>query len=65
VKRLKKEGLWVRGVDLKQPEFSQTAADDFQLLDLREKDACEKALTSKSGRFDVVYQLAAGLHPLG
>ena len=35
VKRLKAEGYWVRGVDLKQPEFESGAADEFQLLDLR------------------------------
>ncbi len=37
VKRLKRQGYWVRGVDLKRPEFAATAADDFHLLDLREK----------------------------
>ena len=37
VKRLKKEGYWVRGVDIKQPEFAPTAADEFLLLDLREE----------------------------
>ena len=35
VKRLKAEGCWVRGVDIKEPEFESTAADEFQLLDLR------------------------------
>ena len=35
VKRLKKEGYWVRGVDIKNPEFSPTAANEFILLDLR------------------------------
>ena len=40
VKRLKREGYWIRGVDLKLPEFSPTAADDFRLLDLREPAAC-------------------------
>ena len=35
VKRLKAEGYWVRGVDIKRPEFSKTAADEFLLLDLR------------------------------
>src|SRR5438874_8236268 len=65
VKRLKREGLWVRGVDLKQPEFSSTAADDFQLLDLREQDACAAAVSVKSGGFDVVYQLAADMGGMG
>ena len=36
VKKLKKESYWVRGVDIKNPEFSPTAADEFMLLDLRE-----------------------------
>ena len=56
VKRLKQEGYWVRGVDLKRPEFAPTAADDFQLLDLREKGASETALSLQSGGFDTVYQ---------
>jgi nucleoside-diphosphate-sugar epimerase len=65
VKRLKQEGLWVRGVDLKLPEFGPTAADDFQLLDLRDKDGCETALSLNSGSFDVVYQLAADMGGMG
>lgn len=36
VKRLKSEGYWVRGVDLKYPEYDKTAADDFQIYDLRD-----------------------------
>jgi nucleoside-diphosphate-sugar epimerase len=36
VKRLKKEGFWVRGVGLKHPEFSETAADEFVIGDLRD-----------------------------
>ena len=36
VKRLKSEGFWVRGVDLKRPEYDETAADDFLLYDLRD-----------------------------
>ena len=35
VKRLKREGFWVRGVDLKYPDFSQTEADEFIIVDLR------------------------------
>jgi len=38
VKRLKAEGHWVRGVDLKMPEYEPTAADEFELLDLRKYD---------------------------
>jgi len=44
VKRLKKDGYWVRGVDLKYPEFSPTAADEFLILDLREQPNCERAV---------------------
>src|SRR6266705_2441639 len=65
VKRLKQEAFWVRGVDLKRPEFSPTAADDFQLLDLRQEDACDAALSLESGGFDAVYQLAADMGGMG
>lgn len=65
VKRLKQEGYWVRGVDLKRPEFSPTAADEFQLLDLREPDACETALSVESRGLDEVYQLAADMGGMG
>ena len=36
VKNLKQDGYWVRGVDLKYPEFGATAADDFLIADLRD-----------------------------
>jgi len=36
IKRLKLEGYWVRGADIKEPEFEPTSADDFELLDLRQ-----------------------------
>src|SRR3989442_1786656 len=65
VKRLKREGYWVRGVDLKRPEFGQSAADDFQLLDLREPEACDAALSRESRGFDAVYQLAADMGGMG
>jgi nucleoside-diphosphate-sugar epimerase len=66
VKRLKKDGYWVRGVDQKKPEFSETAADDFLLLDLREQDNCEKAVSNSDGAgFDEVYQLAADMGGMG
>lgn len=58
VRQLKKEGYWVRGVDLKKPDFSETAADEFLILDLSVKSNCQKAL-NVSGDFDEVYQLAA------
>src|SRR2546422_548517 len=65
VTRLKREGYWVRGVDIKTPEFSPTTADDFQLLDLREPGACDAALSLTSGRVDEVYQLAADMGGMG
>lgn len=62
VKRLKTEGFWVRGVDLKYPEFSKTEADDFVIGDLRDPLVCQKIL----GRsFDEVYQLAADMGGAG
>jgi nucleoside-diphosphate-sugar epimerase len=65
VTRLKREGWWVRGADLKRPEFSPTTADDFQLLDLRDKDACAAALALPSGSVDAVFQLAADMGGMG
>lgn len=58
VRQLKKEGYWVRGVDIKKPDFSKSVANEFLLLDLREKENCQKALKVDGG-FDEVYQLAA------
>lgn len=65
VKRLKKEGYWVRGVDLKRPEFVQTTADEFLVLDLREKKNCEAALRLDGRKFDELYQLAADMGGMG
>ena len=65
VKRLKEEGFWVRGVDVKKHEFRPTAADEFLLLDLREPKNCRKALTLKKGKLDEVYQLAADMGGMG
>jgi len=62
VKRLKAEGFWVRGVDLKFPEFGDTAADDFVKGDLRDPSIC-RAVTDR--RFDEVYQLAADMGGAG
>jgi GDP-D-mannose 3', 5'-epimerase len=62
VTRLKAEGCWVRGVDLKFPEFSETSADDFVLGDLRERDLCAAVLDRK---FDEVYQFAADMGGAG
>ena len=65
VKRLKREGYWVRGVDQKEHEFAPTAADDFLVLDLRLEDDCVAALTLENGSFDEVYQLAADMGGMG
>ena len=65
VKKLKSEGLWVRGVDLKRPEFGPTATDDFRLLDLREEASCRAAVKAPEGAFDEVYQLAADMGGMG
>jgi GDP-D-mannose 3', 5'-epimerase len=60
VKQLKKEGYWVRGVDLKYPDFSKTQADEFLICDLRNFDAAKVAF-SVAGDFNEVYQLAADM----
>ena len=65
VKRLKAEGYWVRGVDIKRAEFSASAADEFQLLDLRKPENCADALTIQDRRPDEVYQLAADMGGMG
>jgi len=62
VKRLKKEGYWVRGVDLKYPEFSPTAADEFIIGDLRDQAVCRAVVDQ---RFDEIYQLAADMGGAG
>jgi len=62
VKRLKKEGFWVRGVDLKYPEFSETEADDFVIGDLRDPYVCRSIVDQ---RFDEVYQFAADMGGAG
>jgi nucleoside-diphosphate-sugar epimerase len=62
VRRLKRDGLWVRGVDLKLPEFGDTEADDFVVGDLRQQDLCRSVIDR---RFDEVYQLAADMGGAG
>ena len=52
VKRLKRDGYWVRGVDIKEPEFASTEADEFRLLDLRDMDHCREAVKPAGGRPD-------------
>src|SRR5512143_575804 len=65
VKSLKREGYWVRGVDIKNHEFHPSAADEFLVLDLREAANCVQALKVSDGTFDEVYQLAADMGGMG
>ena len=65
VKKLKRERFWVRAVDIKQPEFAPSAADEFMQLDLREDENCKEALRLEGGCFDEVYQLAADMGGMG
>jgi len=62
VKRLKREGFWVRGVDLKYPEFSETEADDFVIGDLRDPYLCRDVVDRS---FHEIYQLAADMGGAG
>jgi len=62
VKRLKREGFWVRGVDLKLNEHAETEADDFAIGDLREQAVVRSVIDR---RFDEVYQLAADMGGAG
>ncbi|MCD6309016.1 MAG: NAD-dependent epimerase/dehydratase family protein, partial [Candidatus Latescibacteria bacterium] len=61
VKRLKRDGMWVRGADIKHPEFEETDADEFELLDLRRWDNC---LAATRG-IDRVFNLAADMGGIG
>jgi GDP-D-mannose 3',5'-epimerase len=65
VRRLKAEGYWVRGADLKHPEYSPTAADEFGILDLRKPESCREAVRLTGSPFDEVYQLAADMGGMG
>jgi GDP-D-mannose 3',5'-epimerase len=62
VKRLKREGFWVRGVDQKFPRYAETHADDFVVGDLREQDLVRRIVDRG---FDEVYQLAADMGGAG
>ena len=62
VRRLKREGFWVRGVDLKFPRFSETDADDFVIGDLRDQYVVRQVIDR---RFDEIYQLAADMGGAG
>jgi GDP-D-mannose 3', 5'-epimerase len=61
VRRLKQEGFWVRGADIKRHEFSETAADEFLLGDLTDVNNVRKAVEG----IEVVYQLAADMGGAG
>jgi GDP-D-mannose 3', 5'-epimerase len=61
VRRLKSDGCWVRGVDIKHPEYEDSAADEFELLDLRKFDNCLVATRN----IDQVYNLAADMGGIG
>jgi GDP-D-mannose 3',5'-epimerase len=61
VKNLKSSGFWVRGADLKKPEYSESAADEFIVGDLRDPDVVQ---TVVSGVEDI-YQLAADMGGAG
>jgi len=61
VKYLKANGYWVRGVDVKTPEYEETDADEFQVADLREYERCLEATRG----VDEVYQLAADMGGIG
>jgi GDP-D-mannose 3', 5'-epimerase len=58
---LKNRGCWVRGVDLKRPEYAETAADEFEQLDLRRWPDCLEATRA----VDDVYALAADMGGMG
>lgn len=61
VTSLKERGCWVRGVDIKGPEYEASRADEFQVVDLRDFDACMSATAD----IDEVYQLAADMGGIG
>ena len=79
VKRLRSEGYWVRGVDLKEPEFSETEANEFVYMDLRDPDVMRRVIRYGGERgnfysqivdkflepFDEIYQFAADMGGAG
>jgi nucleoside-diphosphate-sugar epimerase len=62
VKRLKQDGHWVRGADLKLPEYEPSPADQMEILDLRKIENC---LLATRGGIDEVYNLAADMGGIG
>jgi GDP-D-mannose 3',5'-epimerase len=67
VKRLKDEGYWVRGVDIKFPEFSEVIADEFIISDLRDFNNVKEVLQISNGQFAFheIYQFAADMGGAG
>ena len=65
VRRLRSEGYWVRGVDQKYPEFSQTEAHDFVKGDLREVSLVKDIIRVGEESFDEIYQFAADMGGAG
>ena len=68
VRRLKDDGYWVRGVDIKEHEFTPSSADEFLVLDLRDAGQAQQALApgeAAGGPLDEVYQLAADMGGMG
>lgn len=61
ISELKKQGCWVRGADLKQPEFEPTRADEFLVTDLRRWDNCQTATHG----VDEIYALASDMGGMG
>ncbi len=61
VSSLKSDGYWVRGVDIKTPEYQSSEADEYELLDLRSESSCRAALDG----IDHVYALAADMGGMG
>lgn len=61
VKYLTERGYWVRGADIKEPEYESTAAHEFEILDLRDRDNCVRAVRE----IDEVYGLAANMGGIG
>lgn len=61
-KALKADGYWLRGVDLKNPEYSATACDEFVIGDLRDQAVCKQVLDQ---RFDEIWQFAADMGGAG
>jgi GDP-D-mannose 3',5'-epimerase len=61
VKKLTATGYWVRGVDVKMPEYEPTSAQEFEILDLRRWDNCQRATRG----VEAVYNLAANMGGIG